>query len=76
MNVVIVNQDEVPGLLPMAECIGVMEKVLRGLAAGECMLPLRQIMAELAKCWLVIVPGERRRTTSRSLSQSDWPSRI
>ena len=28
----------------MAECIQVMEKVLAGLARGECQLPLRQIM--------------------------------
>lgn len=44
MDVVIVNQDEVPRLLPMDECVQVMEEVLADLARGECQLPLRQIM--------------------------------
>lgn len=44
MSMVIINQSQVPKLLPMAECIEVMEKVLTGLARGECQLPLRQIM--------------------------------
>ena len=44
MEVVIINQHEVGELLPMRECIPVMEKVLRSLAEGECTLPLRQIL--------------------------------
>lgn len=44
MNVVIINQQEVTELLPMRECITAMENVFRSLVAGECMLPLRQIM--------------------------------
>lgn len=44
MHVTIVNQREVDELLPMRECIEVMETILRALAQGECILPLRQIM--------------------------------
>ncbi len=44
MSRVIVNQSQVPELLPMGECIQVMEEVLAGLARGECQLPLRHIM--------------------------------
>lgn len=44
MEVVIINQQEVGTLLPMRECIGVMERVFRSLAEGDCSLPLRQIM--------------------------------
>ncbi len=44
MSMVIVNQSQVPNLLPMGECIQVMEEVLADLARGECQLPLRQIM--------------------------------
>ncbi len=44
MHVTIVNQREVDELLPMRECIEVMETILRALARGECILPLRQIM--------------------------------
>lgn len=44
MDVIIINQEEVGELLPMHECMAAMEIVFRGLAAGECLLPLRQIM--------------------------------
>jgi alanine dehydrogenase len=44
VRILIINQDEVPRLLPMAECIEVMAGVLRALAAGEAMLPLRTVM--------------------------------
>lgn len=44
MNITIVNQHEVNELLPMRECIEVMETIFRALAKGECTLPLRQIM--------------------------------
>lgn len=41
MEVLIVNQEQVAELLPMPECIEVMERVLKSLADGECLLPLR-----------------------------------
>lgn len=44
MHVLIINQSEVPQLLPMAECIGVMEEALKSLARGEAILPLRPVM--------------------------------
>ena len=44
MDLVIINQQEVGELLPMTECMEAMERVFRGLVAGECLLPLRQIM--------------------------------
>lgn len=40
----IVRQDEVPALLPMAECIEVVEAALRALAEGGAVLPLRRAM--------------------------------
>lgn len=44
MKTVIVNQAQVRELLPMGECIDVMDEVLRDLSEGGCILPLRQIM--------------------------------
>ena len=44
MSVVIVNQADVPKLLPMTRCMDVMERVLRGLAEGDCLQPLRNIL--------------------------------
>src|SRR5262249_43569553 len=44
MSVLIVNQEEVAGFLPMAECMEVMEGVLASLARGETLLPLRTIL--------------------------------
>jgi ornithine cyclodeaminase/alanine dehydrogenase-like protein (mu-crystallin family) len=41
MEVLVVNQREVPELLPMAECIDVMADALAGLARGETVMPLR-----------------------------------
>lgn len=41
MQVLIVNQAEVPKLLPMDECIEVMENALGALARGDAILPLR-----------------------------------
>jgi ornithine cyclodeaminase/alanine dehydrogenase-like protein (mu-crystallin family) len=40
----IVRQDEVPALLPMAECVDAVEAALRALARGEAVLPLRQLL--------------------------------
>jgi alanine dehydrogenase len=39
-----VNKEKIASLLPMNECIEVMEKMFRSLAAGECLQPLRNIM--------------------------------
>jgi ornithine cyclodeaminase len=44
MQVLIVNQEEVPRLLPMGECMDAMERVLATLARGEAILPLRNIL--------------------------------
>lgn len=44
MGVLIVSQDEVPPLLPMAGCMDVMAEVLRTLARGEALLPLRTVL--------------------------------
>jgi ornithine cyclodeaminase len=44
MEVLIANQEEVPRLLPMAECMDAMARVLATLADGEAILPLRQIL--------------------------------
>jgi ornithine cyclodeaminase len=44
MPILIVNQDEVRRLLPMAECLEVMEETLAALARGEALLPLRQVL--------------------------------
>ena len=41
MKVLIANQEQVAALLPMNECIGVMEEALKMLAQGEALLPLR-----------------------------------
>ena len=44
METRIINQESVPRLLPMAECIDCMREVLTDLAKGLCQLPLRNIM--------------------------------
>ncbi|MGD9894201.1 MAG: ornithine cyclodeaminase family protein [Dehalococcoidia bacterium] len=44
MQVLIVNQEEVRALLPMAECIEVMAEALKTLARGDVILPLRPVM--------------------------------
>jgi alanine dehydrogenase len=44
MPVLIVNEREVRRLLPMGECLGVMEQALAALARGEALLPLRQVL--------------------------------
>jgi len=41
MEVLVVNQHEVPELLPMEECIDVMTDALKALARGEAVMPLR-----------------------------------
>src|SRR6185503_16583021 len=44
MEPIFVTRERVASLLPMNECIDVMEKMFRSLAAGECLQPLRNIM--------------------------------
>ena len=44
MEPLFVNKEKIASLLPMSECIPVMEKMFRSLAAGECLQPLRNIM--------------------------------
>ncbi|MEE8171159.1 MAG: ornithine cyclodeaminase family protein, partial [Phycisphaerae bacterium] len=44
MDMIILNHRDVDRLLPMGECIDVMERVLGDLSRGACVLPLRNIM--------------------------------
>jgi alanine dehydrogenase len=44
MEPLFVNKEKIASLLPMEECIEVMEKMFRSLAAGECVQPLRSMM--------------------------------
>ena len=44
MDILILNQADVPALLPMGECVDVMAKALAGLARGEVLMPLRSVM--------------------------------
>jgi ornithine cyclodeaminase/alanine dehydrogenase-like protein (mu-crystallin family) len=44
MEPLFVNKEKIASLLPMEECIEVMEKMFSSLAAGECLQPLRNIM--------------------------------
>lgn len=45
MSVRIVTQSEVPRLLPMRECVGLMAEVLRSLARGDAVQPLRTVLS-------------------------------
>ena len=44
MDPLFINKEKIAFLLPMEECIEVMEKMFRSLAAEECLQPLRNIM--------------------------------
>ena len=44
MQVLVLSRFEIARLLPMRECIGVMEAALRGLSNGDAILPLRQVL--------------------------------
>lgn len=44
METIIINQHEVPALLPMSECIEVMAAALTALTEGKMILPLRSIL--------------------------------
>ena len=50
MDPLFINKEKIAALLPMNECIGIMEKMFRALACGEIGQPLRNIM------WL---PGKK-----------------
>jgi ornithine cyclodeaminase len=44
LEVLIVNQSEVPRLLPVRECIDVMARAFAALSRGEATMPLRQVL--------------------------------
>jgi alanine dehydrogenase len=44
MDPLYINKEKIASLLPMHECIGVMEQMFRSLANGECLQPLRSLM--------------------------------
>jgi len=44
MEPIIINKEKVISLLPMNECISVMEEAFRSLASGQCVQPLRPLM--------------------------------
>ncbi|HSL66651.1 MAG TPA: hypothetical protein VK977_00635, partial [Actinomycetota bacterium] len=58
-DLLVVSHEDVRRLLPMAECIDLMERTLAAVARGEALLPLRQ-MAELPgpdTRYLATMPG-------------------
>ena len=58
MDPIFVNKERIASLLPMNECIEVMEKTFRSLAAGECLQPLRNIMKLTARNGVLgMMPG-------------------
>src|SRR5260221_9053930 len=44
MDPLFINKEVIASLLPMNECISVMEKTFRSLASGNCVQPLRPLM--------------------------------
>lgn len=44
MEILIISQEEVPALLPMHECMRVMEQAFAALTRGDALVPLRSIM--------------------------------
>ncbi len=44
MDPLYLNKEKIASLLPMDECISVMERMFRSLANGECLQPLRTLM--------------------------------
>ena len=44
MDPLFINKEKIASLLPMNECIEVMEKMFRSLASRECVQPLRSLM--------------------------------
>jgi len=60
MPILILSHDQVQAMLPMAECIEVMEKALVDLARGEVFQPLRTILRPSgAKGFLGLMPAYR-----------------
>lgn len=57
MKVRIINQAEVIKLLPMNECIEVMEQVLTALSSGEAILPLRTSLRMPDQSSLTLMPS-------------------
>jgi alanine dehydrogenase len=44
MDPIYLNKEKIAALLPMSECIPLMERMFRALATGECLQPLRSLM--------------------------------
>lgn len=60
MKILILTHDEVTQLLPMTECIAVMEEALRALARGEMEQPLRMVVKpDAASGVLAMMPAYR-----------------
>src|SRR5438477_3671742 len=60
MNALVINQEGVEELLPMNECIDVMEKAFIALARGDIEQPLRTIFrAGRVKCVMAMMPAYR-----------------
>ena len=58
MDPLFINKEKIASLLPMSECISVMEKMFRSLANGECTQPLRSLMWLPGKTGLLgMMPG-------------------
>jgi ornithine cyclodeaminase len=58
MEPLFVNKEKIASLLPMKECIEVMEKMFRSLASGEIVQPLRSLMWLPGKTGLLgMMPG-------------------
>ena len=58
MEPLFVNKEKIASLLPMKECIEVMEKMFRSLASGETVQPLRSLMWLPGKTGLLgMMPG-------------------
>jgi ornithine cyclodeaminase len=58
MDPLFINKKKIASLLPMNECIEVMEKMFRSLANGDCLQPLRSMMWLPEKVGLLgMMPG-------------------
>ena len=44
MQILVIGQKDVPELLPMAECVQVMEEAFKAMGRGEAIQPLRKPM--------------------------------
>lgn len=60
MNMLVLNHREVEELMPIRDCVGVMEEALAALARGEVHQPLRQVIrAPQANGFLGLMPSYR-----------------